>query len=146
MTQDQEWSESLCRRIGEAIKAARGGQISAQQLAERTTALGFPVSRSRIANLENARKQTPNLAELIVLSEALGITPLKLLFPGAPDELVDVLPGQPVTTLDARARFVGNTDELMTLRDQVRKIQRAMASLTPATPVVTIEPQSKGRK
>jgi len=111
MTQTQTrtptWDEALHQRIAEAIRKARAGK-SAQELADATRALGYPLSRAQIANYESGRKRNLDLAELIVIATALGVAPLDLLFPDAGP--VEYLPDQPMSVLDAMTRFIGNRD------------------------------------
>ena len=70
--------------------------MSAQELADETERLGYPVSRSQIANYESGRKQGLDVAEFLILAAALDIPPALLLFPTFPDDTVEVLPGQQV--------------------------------------------------
>lgn len=112
MTQDDGgklWAEGLHRRVGEAIRNARDGRgMSAQQVADNTATLGYPVSRSQIANYESGRKQTLDIAELLVIAATLDVPPVSLLFGGHPDRDVEVLPGQMMQTTAALARFSGD--------------------------------------
>jgi hypothetical protein len=50
---------------------------------------------------ENARRQTLDVAELLVLAQALDVPPLALLFPGQAATPIKVLPGVTMTTLSA---------------------------------------------
>ena len=97
MTQTQQWSTGLHQRIAGAIRDARSQRrMSAQELADETERLGYPVSRSQIANYESGRKQGLDVAEFLILAAALDIPPALLLFPTFPDDTVEVLPGQQV--------------------------------------------------
>jgi transcriptional regulator with XRE-family HTH domain len=109
-TQDDEWIEGLHQRIAEAIKGARQGRLTGQQLADNTEQLGYPITRSQIANYESGRKQSLDLAELLVLAAALGVPPVALLFPNLPDGDVEVLPGQVMSSADAMRWFTGEND------------------------------------
>lgn len=114
-----DWEDALHRRIAAAIKRVRsegtvhlngfphGGPRSAQWLADRTAALGYPISRAQIANYESGRKKGLDVAELLVLARALNTTPATLLFPGPYDAPVEVLPGVEVSELDAAQWFSG---------------------------------------
>ena len=110
MTQPAVWSEALHQHIAQAIRSARRGRMSAQELANETKRLGYPISRSQIANYESGRKQGLDITELVVLSRALGLPPVALLFGGAPDEAVEVLPGEKVTSVSALAWFIGDRE------------------------------------
>jgi transcriptional regulator with XRE-family HTH domain len=108
MTQNADvWLRALHERIAKAVKDARG-QRSAQQVAEETARLGYPISRSRIANYESGRKLGLDVAELLVLGAALGVPPVTLIFGGPPEDTVEVLPGLTVPFVSALAWFTGD--------------------------------------
>ena len=106
--------------------------MSALELADATARLGYPITRSQIANYESGRKQGLDVAELLVIAAALDVAPLELLFPGEPDQAVQTLPGQTATTLAASNWFVGNPSWLADLRDVVDQLTRAIAPIRPA--------------
>lgn len=81
--------------------------MSAQQLADRCAALGFPLGRSVIANFENGRRPTISVPELLVLAYALGVPPIALLFPVGREATVEPLPGRTAPTWDALRWFTG---------------------------------------
>jgi transcriptional regulator with XRE-family HTH domain len=101
-----DWGQALHARIAAAIRAARGDR-SAQWLAGETARLGHPISRSQIANYETGRKHSLDVAELMILAAALGISPSLLLFPGFPDGRVELLPGQEATAEAAQQWLSG---------------------------------------
>ena len=96
------------QRIAQAIRSVREGRLTAQQLAEETERLGHSISRSQIANYESGRKQSLDVAELLVIAAALGVSPLSLLFPGEPDDQVEMLPNRQTPTFSAKAWFSGD--------------------------------------
>jgi hypothetical protein len=107
MTQNTEaWLRALHERIAKAVKDARG-QRSAQQLADETARLGYPISRAQIANYESGRKKGLDLAELLVIAAALDTSPALLLFPGPYNEDVELLPGEHCAEFDAVQWFSG---------------------------------------
>jgi len=112
MTQDEGWSEGLHARIAQAIRNARHARsMSAQQLADEIEYLGcYPISRSQIANYESGRKQGLDVTELMTLAAALRVPPVTLLFGGAPDELVESLPGEKATSVATLAWFIGDRE------------------------------------
>ena len=77
-------------RVADAIKKRRPG--SAQDLADKTAELGYPISRAQIANYESGRKKNLDIAELLILAAALDIPPVLLLFPSFPVGTVELLP------------------------------------------------------
>lgn len=105
----ERWAKDLHNRVGASIRQARAGRgMSAQQVADKTASLGYPVSRSQIANYESGRKQSLDIAELLVIAATLEVPPISLLFGGHPDRDVEVLPGQTMQTTAALARFSGD--------------------------------------
>ncbi len=106
------WELGLAGRVGTAVQARRKQlKLTAQQLAERTKNLGYPISRVAISKIEgNMRAGKCDIAELVVLAEALNLPPLRLLFPGEPDQNIEELPGRRASTLDAIIRFVGDPE------------------------------------
>lgn len=98
----QSWAWNLHRRIGGAVREARRlRHVTAQQVADKTVEMGYPISRDVIANYECGRKQSLDVTELLVLAKVLDVPPLALLFPGQAATQVEVLPGVTATTLDA---------------------------------------------
>ena len=89
------WQLDLAGRVGAAVLARRKVLgLTAVQLAERTRALGYPITRVAITKIENnARAGKLDVSELLVLGKALEIPPALLLFPGYPDGKVKLLPG-----------------------------------------------------
>lgn len=97
------------RRIAGAIKRARGKR-SAQWLADRTAALGYPITRAQIANYESGRKQSLDIAELLVLAAALNVPPVMLLYPGPYMQECELLPGVRIPELVAVEWVSGHRD------------------------------------
>lgn len=87
-------------RIAAAIKQHRAGR-SAQDIADRTAELGYPISRTQIANYESGRKKNLDIAELLILAAALDIPPLVLLYPDLPAGEVEIIPNRPGNSFDA---------------------------------------------
>lgn len=112
MTHD--WIVVLHFRVAAAIKKARGNR-PAQWLADETAKLGYPISRSALANYESGRKKGLDVGELIVIAAALKVPPVALLFPELPDGVVDLVPGIPVSSEDALAWFSGESHPRRTL-------------------------------
>jgi transcriptional regulator with XRE-family HTH domain len=108
----KEWELELSRRVGTAVQTHRKAlKLTAQQLAERTRDIGYPVSRVAISKIEgNLRAGKLDVAELLILAAALDVPPLVLLFPGLPDEAVEVIPGQPGTSWDGYLWATGRAD------------------------------------
>jgi hypothetical protein len=103
----QRWSEDLVRRVGLAMKKARGNK-SAKRLSDETAALGYRVSPAVIAKLDSGhRGAVLSVAELLVLAAALEIPPGLLLFPGYPRGDVEFLPGRTASAIEALHWFDG---------------------------------------
>ncbi|WP_244872698.1 MULTISPECIES: hypothetical protein [unclassified Mycolicibacterium] len=111
MAQDdygQQWAKELVARVGLAIKTARGKR-SAAWLSDRTAELGYRVSPTVIAKLDSGhRGEVLSVAEWLILSAALDVTPMALLFPDIPDGPVDMLPGVQRTSFVAAAWVAGD--------------------------------------
>lgn len=97
------WELDLAARIGGAVQARRKAlRLTAQQLAERTAELGYPITRVAISKIEgNKRAGKFDVAELLVLGQALEIPPALLLFPDFPDGTVQGLPGREAKSVAA---------------------------------------------
>lgn len=104
----RDWSEEQTRRVADEMRNLRGRR-SAQWLANRTEHVGYPVSRTVISDLENGRRRYITTAELCALSSALGVAPVRLLYPELPDGLVEVTPGTSMRSIDAVMWFSGET-------------------------------------
>ena len=104
------WQLELAKRVGAAVKARRTAlKMTAQQLAERTKELGYPVTRVAISKIEsNSRAGKVDVAELLVLGAALGVPPVTLIFGGPPDDTVELLPDLTVPFVSALAWFTGD--------------------------------------
>jgi transcriptional regulator with XRE-family HTH domain len=89
------WELNLAERVGKAVQKRRNAlKLTAQQLAQRTAGLGYPITRVAISKIEgNKRAGKLDVAELLVLAQALEVPPALLLFPDYPDGPVQGLPG-----------------------------------------------------
>lgn len=95
----REWAASWSHRVGRAIAHHRkAAGLTAQQLSERCAELGYPISRSAIAGMESARKDAIIVAEVQVIARAIGVTPLRLLFPLGREQTTEALPGADLPT------------------------------------------------
>lgn len=99
------------RRIARAVRDARGDELSAQDLADKTKELGHHITRDTIANLESGRKKSVDVAELIILAKALGVAPISLIYPDLLHGEVEDVPGHTATTENAILTFVGHPDD-----------------------------------
>ncbi|WP_460886985.1 helix-turn-helix domain-containing protein [Promicromonospora xylanilytica] len=76
------WSSAWTAGIGERLRTMRlAGGLSTQQVADRTTALGYPMARASIANLETRPREKIYLQDVTVLAAALGVSPVEILYP-----------------------------------------------------------------
>jgi hypothetical protein len=104
------WDQRIVRDVGEAMKRARAGK-SARVVSETTAELGHEVSPTILAKLDSGhRGSVLTVPELLVLAAALKVPPVSLLFGGHPDEIVEVLPGQKMTSVEALAWFIGDRE------------------------------------
>lgn len=111
MTQNPDgfgWSERLALSVAQEVRRHRQRQkLSAKQLADRCAALGMPIQRSVLANLESGRRATITVAEVMVLAAALGVAPGHLIFPVGYEEDIELLPDQYAPPFGALEWFSG---------------------------------------
>jgi transcriptional regulator with XRE-family HTH domain len=81
--------------------------MSAQDVSDACTRLGMPIGRSALANFENGRRNSVDLAEVMVLAAALDMPPSALAFPYAHMSEVEALPGRTVPTATGLRWFIG---------------------------------------
>ena len=93
---------------GEVRRYRKERGLSGQQLAERCSQLGLEISRATITDLENGRRVSVTVAELLVLAQALAISPLLLVIPLARQDSVEILPGRDVEAWDAARWWRGD--------------------------------------
>jgi transcriptional regulator with XRE-family HTH domain len=107
------WQLELAKRVGDAVKARRTAlKMTAQQLAERSKELGYPVTRVAISKIEsNSRAGKVDVAELMALAAALDVPPVALLFPDLPEGDVEILPGESGPSVAALFWFTGEYDD-----------------------------------
>ena len=110
----KKWSETITSTIGENVQSYRKlAGISAQKLSEETGELGYAVPRNTITNLENGRKATVTLQELLLISRALHV-PMSALIANPLDGMkpIDVTPiGNTKSSWDAFEQLGSNTLE-----------------------------------
>ena len=121
----QNWSEEQTKRIAQEIRQLRGSR-SAQWLADRTAELGCAITRSVIADLENGRRKYVAVHELIVLAEALSVSPLELLYGNDNGALIEYVPGDQVQRTVAVQQFSGINEATLT------KYEETIAAMTEA--------------
>ena len=135
------WNKSVHGGIATAIRDARHGRFTADQLANETSRLNYPVSCAQIANYESGRKHSLDITELMVLAAALEVPALSLLFPGQPNAAVEMLPGRSTTAAQAKTEFVGDSGllwpgtEINQLLSALNQIQSGMAGMGALTAV-----------
>jgi transcriptional regulator with XRE-family HTH domain len=82
-------------------------RLSAADLEARTAELGHRLNRSVIANLENKRRDTVSVAELLVLAAALDVPPNLLIAPVGAETSVEILPEVSISPWQARGWLLG---------------------------------------
>lgn len=90
-------------------RKARG--MSVQQLSDAVSALGVPLQRPVLSNLENGRRHTVSVDEVLALAAALNVPPVLLVAPLGRTERTEVLPGVVTSPWDA-ARWIMGAAEL----------------------------------
>ncbi len=96
-----DWELRVTSAIAAQMRQWRGKRrLSAQALADRTAALGMEVARTTLADLENGRRESVRVPELLIIARALDISPADLL---AGNGGAEVSPGDPMSRADAAA-------------------------------------------
>ncbi|MFI5851566.1 helix-turn-helix domain-containing protein [Micromonospora chalcea] len=102
------WSVLLARRIAAEVRYWREQRgMTALQLARRTAQLGYQMPRSVLANLENNRRDTITVAELLILAAALDVPPVLLIAPVGRERDIEVLPETRTTPWHVRGWIHG---------------------------------------
>ena len=138
MTKASDWQASVTARVAEAVRRFRDERgMSAQDVADGCTKLGYPIPRSIIANLENGRRASVDLAEVLILAKALDVPPVALLVPAGQTGAMEILPGQTYSTDDALQWITGETmlddepeeDTVEERFDEIRRHRQAVHNL-----------------
>lgn len=107
------WRQAMSIQVGEQLLRHRTRLgLSRQALSKRCRELGCPIPPRTIENLERARRDDVGILELCVLSRALLVPPILLIFPAGWSETSDPLPGATVPTWTAYRWFAGLTREV----------------------------------
>lgn len=102
MVTQTSWPDRLTRTIAGEIRRYRTERgLSGQDLADKCALLGMPIHRSVLANLENGRRPSVSVAELLVLAAALEVPPLLLVLPVGRQQSIEILPGLTIDTWEA---------------------------------------------
>jgi transcriptional regulator with XRE-family HTH domain len=102
------WTDLITKDVIEAITRRRKElEMTAQELADDTRLRGFEVPRNVIANWESGRRKTITVPELVMVAEALMISPAELAFSPALGGRVKYLPYENETRWSAFSRFTG---------------------------------------
>ncbi len=106
-----EWSQALVGGVAKAVRFHRKRRhMSAQQLADECELFGYPMPRSVLTNLENGRREAVSVAELLVLSAALRVPPVLLLFPLGRVAVTEALPDMRTSTWGAVQWVLGERE------------------------------------
>lgn len=92
---DTDWSIGLVKTIAKRVQDLRKQRgMIAQDLADKVTALGYPLNRATLAGFEAGRRTSINLPEFLALAAALNVPPAELIAPQGTGEPIELLPGQ----------------------------------------------------
>jgi transcriptional regulator with XRE-family HTH domain len=95
----------IAERVRE-VRSSRG--LTAARLAERMQETGISWDRSVVANLENGRRASVTVEELLALAFVLDVAPVHLVVPLTPDGWLAITPDASTTNEHARAWIRGN--------------------------------------
>ncbi len=106
-----EWTDQVMATVAAEVRRRRKKRgISAQELADACAAIGHPIPRNVIANMESGRRSVLPLVDVIVLAEALDTHPALLIYPLGHVSEVQRLPLQhPTPTWHAMSWFTGES-------------------------------------
>ena len=126
------WSRSLYGGNGARIKQARRGQMASQQLADETARLGYPITRSPIANFESGRTPSLDIIQLFIWPPLSTYRRCRCCSPNTPTRTSPCCTGASMSTFDAITWFVGDRGtfwprrEVAALIEQLGRIDAAM--------------------
>ncbi|MGW7098376.1 helix-turn-helix domain-containing protein [Streptomyces sp. NPDC054838] len=129
-----EWADRVMGDVAREVRRRRK-EIgwSAQDLADRCEAIGFPIPRNVIANMESGRRAVLPLVEVMVLAKALYTNPIRLIYPVGYVEEVQQLPLRyPVDTPEAMRWFAGLDENYQANYPMLRHHLAHTAALTKA--------------
>src|SRR6267378_320164 len=116
-----DWPGRVALAVATEVRRYREDRkMSAKQLSDRCGQLGMDIPRAVLANLENGRRSTVTVAELLVLAQALEVPPLLLVVPLARQESVEILPGLNTPTWDAAKWLRGDGTQITVLGEGPR--------------------------
>lgn len=135
MTQE-DWETRLVAAIAEQVRHRRDELgLSGQELSARCAQRGFPIHRSVIANLENGRRGTVSVAELLVLAAALDVPAFQLLAP-LDSEGAELLPGRKENRWIAAERLSGLGPAQVALLHEFNRLAAALRDQVESLPGV----------
>lgn len=103
-----DWGQAVLRQFAKSMQSRRDELgLSAQQLADRTAALGHPITRQAISRMENGTRDRLLLPDALVIAEALNTSLATLLYPAMPDGLAEQFPGRFVSSWEAALNLLG---------------------------------------
>ncbi|MQS13378.1 helix-turn-helix transcriptional regulator [Streptomyces kaniharaensis] len=141
MTNPKDWQAGVTGRVAEAVRRFREERgMSAQDVAAACADLGYPIARSIIANLENGRRSSVDVAEVLVLAKVLDVPPVALVVPVGETGEIEVLPGRMISTDEALQWVCGDlpldyepaNDTVEERFDEVRRHRQMMYGLQKA--------------
>jgi transcriptional regulator with XRE-family HTH domain len=123
------WGAGYCASVSKRVRELRAASgMSAQQVADATAALGFPLARAVISHLELGRRDGIDVREVLVLAAVFGVSPFTILV--SPDSDTE-LPGGTRTPAEAFAWMTGLPQD-SELDDAARDLSTAMEAATVA--------------
>lgn len=106
----ETWRSTIGKGVAAEIRQQRKNRgLSVQELSDACTALGSPVTYSTLVNLENGRRISIDLADLLLIAKVLDLPPISLIFPPRAESTVESLPGRTEHPWEALAWFAGET-------------------------------------
>jgi transcriptional regulator with XRE-family HTH domain len=103
------WQVRLTKTVaGEVRRYRKLRKMSGQALVDRCAQLGLAIPAAVLSNLELGRRESISIAELLVLAQALDVSPTLLIAPVATADKIEILPGHEADPMAVVDWFAGD--------------------------------------
>lgn len=120
-----DWVVAFTKQIGRGIEKSRNGR-SDQWISERTEMLGHQISRTAISEYRRGVRKVMPVTDWLVISAALGVPPVTLLFPDLPDGVTELFPASgEANSFDALMWVTGERETIPSSVDLLFDVESA---------------------